>query len=72
MLSEILALKCYKLFMYVHTDRGKGRSKTRVKEKEKERASTPTERGSKQKGIGTLSKYPCLFNETNTKIEIID
>lgn len=29
MLSEILALKCYKLFMYVHTDRGKGRIDTR-------------------------------------------
>uniref|UniRef100_K1R0R5 Mortality factor 4-like protein 1 n=1 Tax=Magallana gigas TaxID=29159 RepID=K1R0R5_MAGGI len=32
---------------------GKGRSKTRVKEKEKERASTPTERGSKQKGTAS-------------------
>lgn len=32
---------------------GKGRSKNRLKEKEKERASTPTEKGSKQKGTVT-------------------
>lgn len=58
--------------MYVYIDRGKGRSKIRVKEKEKERVFILTERGFKQKGIGILFKYLCLFNEINIKIEIID